>query len=144
MGVWGEKSMYGRKYMGTFRTTFIISPDGIIEKVFTPEGNQDQGACSTDTLTVAVRRTCAAGVSCHGCLPEWVSCVFCLLWGYMVWRYVSMPFSAEEPVRIYIPGGASDEDIRGILDSSTGAGYGGRVYMLWKKMDGTPSRSHGS
>lgn len=25
-GVWGEKSMYGRKYMGTFRTTFIISP----------------------------------------------------------------------------------------------------------------------
>lgn len=24
MGVWGEKSMYGRKYMGTFRTTFII------------------------------------------------------------------------------------------------------------------------
>ncbi len=37
MGVWGEKSMYGRKYMGTFRTTFIISPDGIIEKVFTPK-----------------------------------------------------------------------------------------------------------
>ena len=26
-GVWGEKSMYGRKYMGTFRTTFIISAD---------------------------------------------------------------------------------------------------------------------
>ena len=24
-GVWGEKSMYGRKYMGTFRTTFIIN-----------------------------------------------------------------------------------------------------------------------
>lgn len=37
MGVWGEKSMYGRKYMGTFRTTFIISPDGIIEKIFTPK-----------------------------------------------------------------------------------------------------------
>lgn len=36
-GVWGEKSMYGRKYMGMFRTTFIISPDGIIERVFTPK-----------------------------------------------------------------------------------------------------------
>ena len=27
-GVWGEKSMYGRKYMGIFRTTFLIGPDG--------------------------------------------------------------------------------------------------------------------
>lgn len=36
-GLWAEKSMYGRKYMGTLRTTFIISPEGIIEKVFTPK-----------------------------------------------------------------------------------------------------------
>ncbi|GHU56242.1 peroxiredoxin [Bacteroidia bacterium] len=36
-GVWGEKSMYGRKYMGTFRTTFLINEDGIIEKIFTPK-----------------------------------------------------------------------------------------------------------
>lgn len=36
-GVWGEKSMYGRKYMGTFRTTFIISPEGIVESVITPK-----------------------------------------------------------------------------------------------------------
>ena len=35
MGVWGEKSMCGRKYMGTFRTTFIVSPDGVIEKIYT-------------------------------------------------------------------------------------------------------------
>lgn len=35
-GVWGEKSMYGRKYMGTFRTTFIIGGDGIVERVFGP------------------------------------------------------------------------------------------------------------
>ena len=33
-GVWAEKSMYGRKYMGTLRTTFIINEEGIIEKVF--------------------------------------------------------------------------------------------------------------
>ena len=36
-GVWGEKSMYGRKYMGTFRTTFIISSDGIITDVISPK-----------------------------------------------------------------------------------------------------------
>lgn len=32
-GTWVEKSMYGRKYMGTFRTTFIIDEKGIIEEV---------------------------------------------------------------------------------------------------------------
>lgn len=36
-GVWGEKSMYGRKYMGTFRTTFIIAPDGTIERIIAPK-----------------------------------------------------------------------------------------------------------
>ena len=33
-GVWGEKSMYGRKYMGVLRTTYVISESGIIEEVF--------------------------------------------------------------------------------------------------------------
>ena len=37
MGVWGEKSMYGRKYFGTMRTTFIINEEGIIERVFLPK-----------------------------------------------------------------------------------------------------------
>ena len=37
MGVWGEKSMYGRKYMGTYRTTFLINEEGIVEKVFLPK-----------------------------------------------------------------------------------------------------------
>lgn len=37
MGVWGEKSMYGRKYFGTLRTTFIIDENGIIERVFHPK-----------------------------------------------------------------------------------------------------------
>ena len=36
-GVWGEKSMYGRKYMGTFRTTFIIDEEGKVEQVFGPK-----------------------------------------------------------------------------------------------------------
>ena len=34
-GVWAEKSMYGRKYMGVLRTTFIIDEQGIIERVIT-------------------------------------------------------------------------------------------------------------
>ena len=36
-GVWSEKSMYGRKYMGTFRTTFIINEEGIIERIILPK-----------------------------------------------------------------------------------------------------------
>jgi peroxiredoxin Q/BCP len=33
-GVWVQKSMYGRKYMGNERTTFVIGPDGVIREVF--------------------------------------------------------------------------------------------------------------
>lgn len=36
-GVWGEKSMYGRSYFGTFRTTFIINEEGIVERIITPK-----------------------------------------------------------------------------------------------------------
>jgi thioredoxin-dependent peroxiredoxin len=32
-GTWAEKQLYGRKYMGTLRTTFIINEKGIIEEV---------------------------------------------------------------------------------------------------------------
>jgi thioredoxin-dependent peroxiredoxin len=33
-GVWKEKSMYGKKYMGVERTTFIIDENGKIEKIY--------------------------------------------------------------------------------------------------------------
>lgn len=33
-GVWAEKSLYGRKYMGVERTTFLIAPDGKIAQVW--------------------------------------------------------------------------------------------------------------
>jgi peroxiredoxin Q/BCP len=33
-GVWVEKSMYGKKYMGNERTTFVIGPDGKVATVF--------------------------------------------------------------------------------------------------------------
>lgn len=36
-GVWAEKSMYGRKYMGTMRTTFLINEEGVVEKIFAPK-----------------------------------------------------------------------------------------------------------
>lgn len=43
--VWKEKSMYGRKYMGVERTTFLIDPEGLIAKLFTkvtPAGHADE------------------------------------------------------------------------------------------------------
>jgi peroxiredoxin Q/BCP len=33
-GVWAEKSMYGKTYMGVLRKTFIINDEGVIEKIF--------------------------------------------------------------------------------------------------------------
>jgi len=33
-GVWGEKQLYGRKYMGLHRTTFLIDEKGIVRKLF--------------------------------------------------------------------------------------------------------------
>lgn len=33
-GVWGEKNLYGRNYMGLHRTTFVIDEKGIIEKIY--------------------------------------------------------------------------------------------------------------
>ena len=44
-GAWGERSMYGRKFQGILRTTFVIGPDGRIRKVFErvkPKGHAAQ------------------------------------------------------------------------------------------------------
>ncbi len=32
-GAWGEKKMYGRTYMGTLRITFVISEQGVVERI---------------------------------------------------------------------------------------------------------------
>ena len=37
VGAWGEKSMYGKKFMGILRTTYLVNEQGVIEKVFTPK-----------------------------------------------------------------------------------------------------------
>ncbi|MFH0970411.1 MAG: thioredoxin-dependent thiol peroxidase [Candidatus Diapherotrites archaeon] len=44
-GAWGEKSLYGKKFMGIIRSTFIIDEDGKIMKVFprvSPEGHAEE------------------------------------------------------------------------------------------------------
>lgn len=42
-GVWGEKNMYGRKYMGVTRATFLIDKDGVVRKVW-PKVKPDEHA----------------------------------------------------------------------------------------------------
>lgn len=40
-GTWGEKSMYGRKFMGTIRTTFVIDEKGKIEDIISKVDTKD-------------------------------------------------------------------------------------------------------
>lgn len=45
LGVWVEKSMYGKKYMGVERTTFLVDSDGKIEQVWNkvkPAGHAEE------------------------------------------------------------------------------------------------------
>lgn len=47
-GVWGQKQLYGRQYMGLFRTTFLIDEKGVIKKIIAkPKSKQH----STEILT---------------------------------------------------------------------------------------------
>ena len=55
-GVWTEKSMYGKRYMGVQRSTFIIGPDGVIAKVFpkvSPKTHDDVVLQALSELTAA-------------------------------------------------------------------------------------------
>ena len=42
-GVWGEKSFMGRKYLGVYRVTFLVGPDGRIKKIW-PEVKPEEHA----------------------------------------------------------------------------------------------------
>ena len=55
-GVWGEKSMYGRKYMGVQRATFIIDADGRVVHVIPKASPQTHD----DEVLAALRETVAA------------------------------------------------------------------------------------
>jgi thioredoxin-dependent peroxiredoxin len=44
-GAWGEKTLYGKKYIGVIRSTFVIDPDGTIAKAMPnvrAEGNSEK------------------------------------------------------------------------------------------------------
>jgi peroxiredoxin Q/BCP len=43
-GVWGEKQMFGHKYMGVFRTTFLIDEKGKIKKIIKKPKNKNHAA----------------------------------------------------------------------------------------------------
>ena len=52
-GAWGEKSMYGRKYEGILRTTFLIDGTGVVQRVFEkvrPEGHADEVLAAVQQL----------------------------------------------------------------------------------------------
>lgn len=61
-GTWVEKSMYGRKYMGTARVTFVINEQGIIEDIIEKVDTANHveqilGSKIKDTAKVAVKKT---------------------------------------------------------------------------------------
>lgn len=43
-GVWGEKKMYGRSYMGVYRTTFVLDENGVITEVINKVKTKDHSA----------------------------------------------------------------------------------------------------
>jgi peroxiredoxin Q/BCP len=49
-GVWVEKNMYGKKYMGTQRTTFIIDADGVISHIITKVDTKNSSQQVLDLL----------------------------------------------------------------------------------------------
>jgi len=51
-GAWGEKSMYGKKYDGVLRTTFVIGADGLISKIFTKVETGDHTRQILDALGI--------------------------------------------------------------------------------------------
>jgi peroxiredoxin Q/BCP len=49
-GVWKEKSLYGRKFMGIERTTFVIGPDGRLQKIYARVKVKGHAAAVLDAL----------------------------------------------------------------------------------------------
>jgi len=51
-GAWGEKNMYGKKYMGVLRSTFIIDESGVIEAVFEKVDTKNHTEQIIETLNI--------------------------------------------------------------------------------------------
>jgi peroxiredoxin Q/BCP len=57
-GVWGEKSMYGRKYFGAMRSTFIIDGDGVVRHVIpkaSPKTHDDEVLAALEDVRLTAR-----------------------------------------------------------------------------------------
>lgn len=55
-GVWGEKMMFGRKYWGVLRTTFVIDAKGRVARIFEkvqPEGHGEEVAKALEEMRTA-------------------------------------------------------------------------------------------
>lgn len=52
-GLWGEKTLYGKKFMGTERSTFVIGPDGRIEAVFRKVNPEKHASLLLESLSRA-------------------------------------------------------------------------------------------
>ena len=51
-GVWGEKNLYGRNYMGLHRTTFVIDEKGVIRKIFLRPKNKAHAEEIINSITM--------------------------------------------------------------------------------------------
>ena len=71
-GVWGEKSMYGRKFMGITRTTLLIGPDGRIARIWPKV--QGRRSCAGG----ARGRERALGPGRQPALARWHSSIACI------------------------------------------------------------------
>lgn len=61
-GVWGEKQLYGRKYIGLHRTTFLIDEKGVIRKIFLkPRSKQHAEEITRAWATIDAARAKAGG-----------------------------------------------------------------------------------
>lgn len=49
---WGEKSMYGKKYMGVLRKTYVINEEGVIEEIFEKVNTKDHTNQITKALNI--------------------------------------------------------------------------------------------
>jgi peroxiredoxin Q/BCP len=58
-GTWVEKSLYGRKYMGTARKTFVIDEKGVIERIIDKVNTKDHAAQILDKDVTAPRKKAA-------------------------------------------------------------------------------------
>ncbi len=69
-GTWAEKSMYGRKYMGTLRVTFVIDEKGIISEIIEKVDTKNHAGQIIGDKAVPTRKTCNSTPGQEGGRPR--------------------------------------------------------------------------